>query len=45
MFMHIFELIPIAVVARIQRCDNLRICSLNVVAMLERILRRQAMYL
>jgi len=41
--MQLFELISVAVDVRIQRCDNLRFCSLNTVAMLERILTRQAM--
>jgi hypothetical protein len=43
--MQLFELISVAVDARIQRCDNLRFCSLNMVAMLERTVTREAKYI
>jgi len=41
----ILHVISAAVDSRIQRCDNLRFCSLKVVAILERILTSQTMYL
>jgi len=41
--MQLFEVISVAVDNRIQRRDNLRLCSLNMVAMLGRILTRRAM--
>jgi hypothetical protein len=41
--MQVFEVISVAVDNRIQRRDNLRLCSLNMVAMLGRTLTRQAM--